>query len=338
MKKFRAASLGPAVFLFVALGLLLFTAILALRLGALPLSSMTIVKALWTGDSPDAVVIRSLRLPRVLLAATVGAALAVSGALLQGATRNPLGSPELFGLLAGTEGGAVFALYVLGWNSLTAASAMAAVGGAVTLWLVFTLAGIARRGDSAVTLAVAGFSMGILVDGITGVIIKWRETEYLSITRWAEGSIGGRDPQITFGAIPIVVAAIALGLLCAPQLNAINLGDEAATGLGVSLRRLRLLIFAVVLILTATAVTAAGPIGFIGLVMPHIVRLFTGSDYRYIIPGSALLGAAALIVGDLCARTFLAGLVDELPITALTAAVGAPALLLILRQRTNGVG
>ncbi len=326
------------LFLPVACILLFASVLIALRFGSLPVSSSTVFQALFLPDSsPDQIVIRFLRFPRVMLAGFVGAALAVAGALLQGITRNPLGSPELFGVLAGTELGATIAIFVLGIQSLFICTLFAFLSGAFTLALVFVVAQLARSADSFTGVAVAGFSVGIFIGGITDLIIKWRETQFLTLYRWAEGSIGGRDPKITFGVIPFILAGILVALLLSQQLNVLNLGEEAAIGLGVRFRSVRLLGFAAVLVLTAAAVIAAGPISFIGLVVPHLARLFTGPDHRLLLPGSALIGAAVLILGDLCARTFLAGTLDELPITAITAAVGAPAFLLILRKRViNG--
>jgi len=312
----------------------LLAAIFALCFGALHVSVSTVVHALFLpGGNLDEVAIRSLRMPRVILAAIVGAALAGSGALLQGITRNPLGSPDLFGLLSGAECGVVVALYVFGSHSEFIATLAGIAGGALALVLVFAIAQLSRQSHSVVAVAIAGFSVGILVDGITGILIKWRETQYESLNRWAEGSIGGRDPEITWAIVPVVLLALALGMFCARQLNVVNLGDEVAIGLGLRTRRLRLITFGAVLALTACSVTAAGPIAFIGLIAPHVARAFTGPDYRFVIPGAALVGSAALILADLCARTILRGVFDELPIAALTSAIGAPALLFILRRQ-----
>lgn len=312
----------------------LMAATFALRFGALHVPLSTILHDLFlSGGNLDEVAIRSLRVPRVILAAVVGAALAGSGALLQGITRNPLGSPDLFGLLSGTECGAVVALYVFGSHSEAVATLTGMAGGALALGLVFAVARLSRQSHSVIAVAVAGFSIGILVDGVTGLLIKWRETQYESINRWAEGSIGGRDPAITRAIIPVVLLAFIVGMFCARQLNVVNLGDEAAIGLGLRTNHLRLVVFGAVLALTASSVTAAGPIAFIGLIAPHIARAFTGPDYRFVIPGAALVGSATLILADLCARTILAGVFDELPIAALTTAVGAPALLFILRRQ-----
>ena len=327
-----------AVFLAVSAGLLLVSAIAALRFGALQMSASGVLHALLCSDnSANAIVIRSLRLPRVLLAGAVGASLAAAGALLQGLTRNPLASPEIFGVVGGTELGAAIAIYVFRVQATGWIVVWGLLGGAAVLGTIFLVARAVATGDHFTTLAISGVTVGVLAEGLVALVMKWHEGELADIERWAEASIGGRDPAVLRALWPAMVIAGVAAIALAQRLNVLSLGEEAATALGERHRAVQAVGLFAALLLTATAVTAAGPIGFIGLVIPHLARLCGGADYRSVVPGSLLLGAAALILADLLARTVFAhtfaGTQDELPITAVTAFFGAPVFLLILRSR-----
>ncbi|ADC62622.1 FecCD family ABC transporter permease [Allochromatium vinosum] len=285
-------------------------------------------------------VIETIRLPRTLLGLLVGAALAVAGASMQGLFRNPLADPGLIGVSAGSALAAV-SIIVLGGQGLTVLTTalgaftlpLAAFGGGlITTLVVYRLA--SRDGQTSVTtLLLAGIAINALCGAGTGLLTYLADDQQLrNLTFWSLGSLGGATwSQVGSLALLVTLPLFALPLL-ARTLNALLLGEAEAGHLGISVQRMQRLIVALAALAVGAAVAVSGLIGFIGLVVPHLLRLALGPDHRILLPGAALLGGSLLLLADLLARTLVTP--AELPIGILTALLGGPFfLVLLMRQR-----
>ncbi|MDR7419145.1 MAG: iron chelate uptake ABC transporter family permease subunit [Armatimonadota bacterium] len=323
------------------LTLLLIVVVAALAVGPVAIEPGVILRILldragipvtrvWT-DTAAAIVL-DLRLPRVLLAAVVGAGLAGAGTVFQGLLRNPLADPYLIGVSAGASLGATTVLtsgLAAGAFGLAATPLAALVGAVLAMALVYALA---RRGVDAPVedLLLAG----VAVSAFLGAIVSWLQLsggESLQrVIFWLMGGFSGRTWSHAAMAAPFVAAGLLLGWLYGRDLNALLLGDDAARALGVEVPRVRRLLVAAGGMMAAAAVASAGLIGFVGLIVPHVLRLLVGPDHRRLLPVAALGGAALLVVADAAARSVMPG--GELPVGVLTAALGAPFFLLVLRR------
>lgn len=274
-------------------------------------------------------IVWELRLPRVLTAAAVGAGLAIAGAVMQAITRNPLADPYLLGLSSGASLGAVSVL-LLGAAVLLPVAAfagsMAALG--LTLLLASTLGAITPT-----RTVLAGLAVSSLASAITSLVIFWTATgdSYREILGWLLGSLAGaRWPAVAISAIAIVVAGIPI-LLVGRVLDAFAFGDVSAASLGVNVPATRWGLLTASALLTGAMVSVSGSIGFVGLVLPHAVRLLVGPGHRALLPLSALVGAIFLVWADTAARTLFDP--RELPVGIVTAIIGAPVFALLLARR-----
>ncbi|MDJ1172906.1 FecCD family ABC transporter permease [Roseofilum capinflatum] len=318
-----------SIFLLIGVGLGL-TLALSLSFGAVPLTQTELWQALWhQGDGVNQTIIWQLRLPRVVAAVCVGSALGTSGALLQGMLRNPLATPFLLGISAGA-GLVSVAMVTLGiaqsWIPLGAW-----LGAVLTTTLVY---GLARSGNgiSVERLILGGVAISSLFGAVqTTLLLLSADSRIQQALNWLVGSLNGRGWSEVRVAAPYLLVALIGAILLARSLNVLNLGDDLAVGLGVSLGRSRLLIGSTATLLAAGAVSIAGLIGFVGLIVPHGIRLLIGgNDYRWIIPLSALGGAWVLTLADLLSRL---GAV-ELPVGAVTALLGSPLFVWLLYRRS----
>ncbi len=298
-----------------------------------------------TTDSPQAVsnrvIIEQIRLPRALMAAIIGATLAVAGVMMQGLFRNPLADPSLIGVTSGASAGASFVIVVgaglFGAHELLGVSFVALgafVGAALSTWLVYRLAATAT-GTSVATMLLAGIAISALAGALNSFFSFIADNHMLrQISLWQMGSLSSASWQ------RVIWAGILLGgLLCwfpryAQALNALLLGESEARHLGIDVDRIKVQIIVLVALVVGIAVSLTGTIAFVGLVTPHMVRLLIGPDHRGLIPCSALAGAILLMLADACSRFLLAP--GELPIGVVTAALGAPFFLSLLhRQRAQ---
>ncbi|HTX55507.1 MAG TPA: iron ABC transporter permease [Candidatus Acidoferrales bacterium] len=280
--------------------------------------------------SDIATIVWQLRMPRVVIAAVVGAALAIGGALLQGMLRNPLVDPYLTGVSAGAA--AAIALAILAGVAAPALPALGFVAGLLTAVLV---AALARRGSGVDPnrLILAGISISALFSAVVAFAIARSNSldAAQSILAWLAGSLAGRGWNDLLFALPYLGAGTLLALLAAPALDALRVGDIRARAVGVDVDRAQWLILASTSLLAAASVALAGMIGFIGLIVPHVARRLVGSSARFLLPVCALLGAALCALADAIARSIVAP--SELPIGVLLAFIGVPAFLyLYLRQ------
>lgn len=313
------------------LALVIMAAIAHLGLGARYIAPPTVVEALIAFDPHnfDHRVIVSLRLLRLVAALFTGGALGVAGALLQSVIRNPLGEPHILGLNAGAAL-AVVATTALGITVGDAAVSrplIAACGAALLFSLVMLLCSAGRAGFTPMKVTLCGVALSAFASSITAAILILDEQTLLSMRTWLAGDLAGLSwAQITPAAMA-ATAGFALAIGLAPALNMLALGDTLARGLGVSLTRIRLLSLLAIALLCGAAVAIAGPVGFVGLVVPHMVRRLAGSDLRVVIPLSALGGAALLLLADIAARTLLSP--QELATGVMIALVGAPLFMLL---------
>jgi iron complex transport system permease protein len=322
-------------------GLLLAASLLSLTTGAAGLGMADLLAVAWgEGLSPrDQVVLFDIRLPRLALGMAVGASLAVSGVLLQGLFRNPLADPGIVGVSAGAGLGAVLAI-VLG--GLLPAALIASVGSALvplaaglggwlTTLVLYRVATSGQRTDVALML-LAGIALAALAGAATGVLTYLADDRQLrDLTFWGMGSLAGATWVKLAAALPLMASALVLAPHLARGLNTLALGEAQAAHLGTDVQRLKRLAILFAAAATGAAVAVSGGIGFIGLVVPHLLRQAQGPDHRRLIPHAALLGAALLVLADLIARSIVAP--AELPIGILTALIGAPVFLWMLLQR-----
>ena len=316
----------------VLLGLILLVIILSLSKGSVQLSTHEIIRAfLKQGDATNQIIFWELRLPRLIASLMVGSALGMSGALLQGMLRNGLASPYLLGISAGS--GLVIVLFIsLGlWLSWIPIAAW--LGAIITTLIVYFLA---RSGSSISVerLILGGVALSSLFGSIQSMLLLQTEDGRVqSALTWLIGSLNSRGwNEINLAGPPIFFALI-MGLLLSKQLNLLGLGDELSVGLGNSLVRSRCLIGAAATLLAASSVSVGGLIGFVGLIVPHAVRFLFGTDYRVVLPFSALLGAFTLSTADLIARS---GPI-ELPVGIITSLLGAPIFIALLYYRQKNL-
>lgn len=290
------------------------------------------------GELPEAfaTIVFRIRLPHTALMAITGAALAGSGAAYQGLFRNPLADPYLIGVASGAGLGAVVAMAVR-WPSgllgMYAVPAAAFAGALLTVALVYALA----RGSGAqpsTTLILAGVAVGSFATALTSYLMLRSQGELRRALAWMLGGATSTGWEPVLASLPYVLAGLAALALSGHALNVLQFGEEQAQQLGLPVRRTRLFLIAAASLTTAAAVSFSGVIGFVGLIVPHLVRLVWGVDYRRIIPLSILGGASALLAADLVARTVMAP--QELPVGVITSLAGAPFFLWVLRRSLRG--
>ncbi len=308
----------------------------AFAFGPYPLSPAEALAALWAGPSAEsdaATVMWQLRLPRILAGLLVGAALSAAGAAYQGMFRNPLVSPDILGVSAGAGLGAALAIYF--GLSLAAVQALAFAGGLLAVAAVVFVAGRVRRHDPVLVLVLAGVAVGTLFGaGISLVkVLADPSVQLPSITFWLLGGLNVVSPGDLVLAAPLVAMGLLPMALLRWRVNLLSLSDEEAAALGVNVARLRSTLIVSATLVTAAAVSIAGVVGWIGLVVPHAVRLLVGPEFSRLLPASLLLGGGFLVAADTLARSAAA---IELPLGILTALVGAPVFLWLLARPGRG--
>lgn len=284
----------------------------------------------------DDVVVRDLRLPRTILGVLVGAALGVAGALIQGMTRNPLADPGILGVNAGAAFCVAIAVGVLGLTDIWAYVWFAFVGAAVVSVCVYMLGAMGRAAPSPVRLTLAGVAVTALLTGITTGLTLLDPAAFDEMREWRSGSLVGRDMSVALAIVPFVVAGLILTTVAARSLNALALGDDVARTLGAKVTTTRVLGMAAVTLLCGAATAAAGPITFVGLMIPHVARWIVGPDQRWIVAYSALGGVLLILLADVGGRLLIRP--DEMPVGVVTAFIGAPVLIaLVRRARASGL-
>ncbi|WNV91777.1 iron ABC transporter permease [Umezawaea sp. Da 62-37] len=279
----------------------------------------------------DDVVIRELRVPRTLLGIAVGIALGIGGALMQGHTRNPLADPGILGVTQGAAFAVVLAIFTLGVTSLTSYVWFAFLGAFVASAVVFLLGSSGRAGATPVTLALAGAAVSALMHGLVSALVLLDRQSLDAFRFWQVGAVSGRDLGVLQQVLPFLVVGLVLALANAPGVNALALGEDVARALGQRIARTRVVGIAAITLLVGGAVAACGPIGFLGLVVPHAARAITGPDHRWLLPYSGLLGAAVLLVADVLGR--IVARPAELEVGIMMAVLGAPFFIALVRRK-----
>lgn len=302
---------------------------------------LTLAEAL-TDDTPASAILFSLRIPRVALAGLVGAALAASGSTLQALMRNPLADPFVLGVSGGAALGATLAL-ALGVSSvaalpgLSAVSILALAGALGATVLVMTIGRLAGRGSPHTTLLAGvifnAFALAAIIF-IKALVAPDRVGEVLF---WLAGSLGYEKPLTLWATGAVQALAIAMMWALSGRLNLLTLGDDDAASLGVDVQRTRTLLLLAASLSVSAAVALSGLVGFVGLLVPHLAKLVLGPDQRLLLPASALLGAAFLVVADLGARVLFRVFHTEPPVGVITALLGGPAFLLLLLRRARSL-
>ncbi|MCG6112228.1 MAG: iron ABC transporter permease [Paracoccus sp.] len=272
-----------------------------------------------------------LRVPRTLLAVLAGAALGLSGAILQGVTRNPLADPGILGI---NNGAALAVVIGIAWFGIGAASSyiwLAILGAGLTAAFVYAVGSIGRGGATPLKLALAGAATSVALSSLTLAVVLPRADIAGGVQSWQVGGVGGATLDRTLLVLPFLAAGLVLALLSARKLNLLALGDDLAAGLGekVALARAGASLGAILLCGAATAV--CGPIGFVGLVVPHVCRLLLGVDHRWLLPASAVGGAGLLLASDITGRILARP--SELEVGIVTALIGAPVFIWIVRRQ-----
>lgn len=335
----------PTKTLFIALLLALPAALLlALSVGQQWLLPNSVVYALiGSADDISAIIVRDIRLPRAIFALLVGAILASCGAAMQGMFRNPLADPSLIGVTGGAMMGASIAT-VLGlsiisssyWWGFVIISIGAFVGGSLCTLMVYRLA-VSERGTSVAMMLLAGIAVTAFAGAISTLCEFFADNEHLRrISLWQMGSLEGVH------GVQIIILCVVVGVLLfflqrqAQSLDALLLGESEARHLGVNVDGLKLRIILLVAMAVGMAVAMAGTISFVGLIVPHLVRLLIGPNHRYLLPASAMAGALLLLLADTLARTVISP--SELPVGVVTALAGAPFFIVLLRRRKQWLG
>ena len=320
-----------AVGVAAALALLAFFVLLSLRCGTLDISAAQAFNAVFDYDPTDQgqVVVRELRAPRTLIGAAAGACLAVAGAITQGVTRNPLGAPGILGINAGAAFAIVTAIFAAGVVSPQGYVWFAFAGAACATVLVYAVASVGHGGATPVKLALAGAVLTALLGAWTTTLLLLDQETLDQARFWLAGSISGRGTDELRLLFPVIAAALVAGLFMGRQINLLSLGDDVAAGLGQRTAVVRAAAGVTVILLAGSAVGIAGPVAFVGLAIPHVVRAVIGPDYRWIMLYCLLLGPCLLLASDVVGRVVVRP--GELQVGIVTAAVGAPFLVYLVR-------
>lgn len=332
----KRTALTRSAWLLVAVVVLAAVAAASLAIGARGVPLSTVWEALANFNAADgnhAVVIA--RIPRTVLGLLAGAALGLAGAAMQGVARNPLADPGILGLNAGAALAVVIGIYVFGIGSLTGYIWFAFIGAAVAAVVVYAIASRGRDGATPVKLALAGAALSAGLFSLLNVILVSSQDTFDRFRFWQVGSIGGRDWSVLLPALPFLATGAVIILAGGRVLNSLALGDDIARGLGQNVGLSRGITGLGIVLLCGSATALAGPIGFLGLVIPHAVRFLTGPDYRWILPFSMVSAPILLISADIIGRVIL--LPGEVPAGIMTALVGAPVFIWLIR-RGKGAG
>lgn len=288
----------------------------------------------WFGDGPDRIVLES-RVVRTALGMLVGAALGLAGASMQGLTRNPLADPGILGINAGAALAIVLGIVYLGAGGLTAYMVLGFIGAAFASVAVHVIASLGRSGATPAKLTVAGAAFTAAASSWTVAVQLIDQVALDVMRRWQVGSIGGRDWDTVATVGPVLGVGFVLAIVLSRTLNTLALGDDLARGLGRHTARDRLLVGFAIVLLAGTATAVAGPIAFVGLIVPHLVRTAVGSDHRFLLPLSAGFGAVLVLLADTAGRVILPP--SEVQVGIMTALVGVPFFLLLVRRGRMGL-
>jgi ABC-type Fe3+-siderophore transport system permease subunit len=315
----------------VVLVMLLVLLVLSVMIGSTTIAPSVVWDALFHPSADiDQFAIRDYRLPRTVVGLTVGAALGVAGALIQALTRNPLADPGILGVHAGASFAVTVAVGLLGVRDIRGYMWFAFAGALIVTLMVLAL-GSTRQGRSPVVMVLAGVCIGAVLGGAGSALELTDPDAFDAMRSWVAGSLVGRPLELVWPVLPFFVLALILAFAVSGPLNAMALGDELAVAQGVRLARTRVLAIIALTLLAGGATAIAGPIGFVGLMVPHVARWIVGPDQRWIFAYSVLLAPGLLLTSDILGRIVMHP--GEVPVGIVTAFVGAPVLIALVRRK-----
>ncbi|MEH7118572.1 iron ABC transporter permease [Neobacillus vireti] len=280
------------------------------------------------------IIIQTVRVPRAFIAAAVGANLAIAGTLMQTLTKNPLASPGIFGINAGAGFTVVAAISLFTVNDLQAFNGLAFLGAAIAAISVYGVGSFGREGLTPMKLTLAGAAISAMFSSFTQGLLVMDEAALEQVLFWLAGSVQGRKLETLEAVLPYISIGWVGSILIAGKLNILAMGEDVAKGLGLHTGMVKITIGILVILLAGGSVAVAGPIGFVGIVIPHITRTIIGMDHRWVVPLSGILGACLLLAADIAARYIL--MPSEIPVGVMTAIIGTPFFIYIARRGFNG--
>lgn len=323
----RKRSIG----LFLLCLLLLISIWMSIIYGYTDTSWKNAIEAFTNNNGSNAhIIIETVRLPRALIAAAVGSSLAMAGALMQALTKNPLASPGIFGINAGAGFFVVLFVTFFQVHSLQMLTWLAFSGAALAAVIVFVISAVGKDGATSLKLTLAGAAVAALFASLTQGMLAANEKALDEVLFWLAGSVAGRKLEMLTAVLPYFIVGWIGSLLLAQKVNILMMGDDVAKGLGQRTNAVKIGVALLVVLLAGSSVSVAGPIGFIGIIVPHIVRALVGVDHRWVLPYCALIGAILLVAADIGARYIL--MPREVPVGIVTAFLGVPFFVYIARR------
>ncbi|MEW9502523.1 FecCD family ABC transporter permease [Jeotgalibacillus marinus] len=316
--------IGSICILLICMGL-------SIVLGYTNTSIQTAIEAFQHFDgSNEHIIIQQVRLPRALIGVAIGSSLAIAGALMQVLMKNPLASPDIIGINAGASFFIVVALMFYSISSLQAFTWIAFAGAAFASCIVYFFSGMGNAGSTPMKLILAGAAIAALFSSLTQGLLVMDESALDQALFWLAGSVQGRDLDILLAVLPYLLVATILALSISPKINVLTMGEDVAKGLGLQTGTVNLTMTVCFVLLAGGSVAVAGPIGFVGIIVPHIVRTLVGTDFRWILPYCGVLGGILLLLADIGARYII--MPEEVPVGVMTAFIGTPFFIYIARK------
>ncbi len=324
---------GRPVALVGAIVLLLLAVVASLAIGSRPVPPTGVWAALTGGEvpAPDAAAVVGLRLPRTVIGLLAGSALATAGAVIQALSRNPLADTGILGVNAGAGFAVAIAISALGVTTPAGYVGFALAGAAVATVAVYLISNASRGRIDVSQLVLGGMALSAVLAGLVSAIRLTDPRRFSALQVWESGTFQARGWDVVVPAAPAVVAGLVVALCLGRSLNALALGDDVATALGTHVSATRLACIAATALLAGGATALAGPIAFVGLMVPHVVRWLVGPDQRWLLGLSALIGPVLVLVADVVGRVVMWP--GELPVGVVTAVIGAPVLIMLVRHR-----
>jgi iron complex transport system permease protein len=280
--------------------------------------------------SNEHIIIQTVRIPRAFIAAAVGASLAIAGVLMQTLTKNPLASPGIFGINAGAGLAVVTAMTLFSVHNMQGFNALAFLGATVAAISVYVIGSIGREGLTPIKLTLAGAAISAMFSSFTQALLVLDEALLDQVLFWLAGSVSGRKLETLVAVLPYMGIGWLGALFISGKMNVLAMGEDVAKGLGLNTGLVKISIGILVVLLAGASVAVAGPIGFVGMVVPHITRSITGIDHRWVIPYAGVIGAILLLAADIAARYIL--MPSEIPVGVMTAIIGTPFFIYIARR------
>ncbi len=305
--------------------------VLSVAVGSRTVTFDDVIRGLTTSATDIAAAAVRLRVPRTVLGLLVGASLGVAGAMMQGVSRNPLADPSILGLNTGAAFAIVCGIAFAGLSTPSQYVWVALLGGGLTAMAVWAVGSMGRSGPTPLKLTLAGAVISAVLSSLTSAVLLPRVTVISTYRYWQVGGLSGARFALMLPILPLLVVGFLIAFASARSLNVLALGDELAAGLGLKARRTRLVVWLGAVLLCAGATSLAGPIGFVGLVVPHAARLVVGPDYRRVMAMSALMGPLLLLFADVIGRVITRP--ADVEVGIVTALIGAPVFVLLVRRR-----